>query len=80
MKDRPVIFNGDEYEEQLYAKAVEFTLLHTTMGAAKLQRHLKCSYWMASGIVQRMENEGVVTEPDWSCVRTVILGGSDASK
>ena len=76
MKERLVIISEDD----LYAKAVEFTLFHTTMGAAKLQRHLKCSYWMASGIVQRMENEGVVTEPDWSGIRTVTHGGSDASK
>lgn len=79
MKERPVIFN-EENEEQLYIMALEFTLLHATMGAAKLQRELKCSYWMASGIVQRMENEGVVTAPHWNGVRTVIHGGSDASK
>ncbi|CAH3556073.1 hypothetical protein AI2795V1_1039 [Serratia marcescens] len=80
MKERPVIFNGDEDEEQLYTKAVEFTRLLATIGVAKLQRELKCSYWMASGITQRMENEGVVTAPAWNGVRTVIHGGSDARK
>lgn len=78
MKERPVIFSEDE--EQLYIRAVEFTLLHATMGAAKLQRELKCSYWMARGIAQRMENEGMITAPHWNGVRTVIHGGSDASK
>lgn len=80
MKERPVIFNDDEDEERLYIRAVEFTLLHATIGAAKIQRELKCSYWMASGIVQRMENEGMITAPHWNGVRTVIHGGSDASK
>ena len=78
MKERPVIFNEDE--DRLYDKAVEFTQLHACMGAAKLQRELKCSYWMASGLIQRMENERVVTAPGWNGVRTVIHGGSDASK
>ena len=76
MKERPVIIS----EGDLYAKAVEFTLRHTTMGTAKIQRHLKCSYWMASAIVQRMENEGMITAPHWNGVRTVIHVGSDASK
>ncbi|HGM5832564.1 TPA: DNA translocase FtsK [Serratia marcescens] len=78
MKERPVIFNEDD--EQLYAKAVEFTRLLATMGVAKLQRELKCSYWMAHEIILKMERDGIVTEPGWNGVRTVVHGGSDASK
>lgn len=78
MKERPVMPANNE--EQLYAKAAEFTRMHACMFAAKLQRELKCSYWMASGLIQRMENEGIVTAPAWNGVRTVIHGGSDASK
>ncbi|EJA2551635.1 hypothetical protein OHN11_09755 [Serratia marcescens] len=69
-----------EIDDRLYSEAVEFTRMHACMGVAKLQRELKCSYWMASGLIQRMENERIVTAPDWNGVRTVIHGGSDASK
>ncbi|CAI1214652.1 Ftsk gamma domain [Serratia liquefaciens] len=78
MKERPVIFNEDD--EKMYAKAVEFTRLHAFMGATKLQRELKCSYWMAHGIIMEMERTGIVTAPGRNGVRTVIHGGSDAGK
>ncbi|CAI1104479.1 DNA translocase FtsK [Serratia ficaria] len=78
MKERPVIFSEDE--EQLYAKAVEFTRMHACVWVAQLQRHLRIGYYRAAWLIERMQKEGVITATAWNGVSTVIHGGSDASK
>ncbi|WP_410001203.1 DNA translocase FtsK [Serratia quinivorans] len=66
--------------DPLYAKAVEFTRLGATIGAARIQMEFKVGYNRAEWLIERMQEEGVATAPAWNGIRTVIHGGSDASK
>lgn len=45
-----------------------------------IQRHFSIGFNRAAWLIERMQEEGVVTAPAWNGIRTVIHGGSDASK
>ncbi|MDX7082526.1 DNA translocase FtsK [Serratia marcescens] len=69
-----------EIDDLLYNEAVEFARLHASIGIAAIQRHFRIGFNRALWLIERMQEEGVVTAPGWNGIRTVIHGGSDASK
>lgn len=71
---------ASEINDPLYAKVVEFTRLGATIGVARIQMEFKVGYNRAEWLIKRMQEEGIVTDHAWNGVRTVIHGGSDASK
>ena len=71
---------ASEIDDRLYSEAVEFARLHASIGIAAIQRHFRIGFNRAAWLIERMQEEGVVTTPGWNGVRTVIHGGSDARK
>lgn len=69
-----------EIDDRLYSEAVEFVRQHACVWVAQLQRHFRIGFNRAAWLIERMQEEGVVTAPAWNGIRTVIHGGSDASK
>ncbi|HAT4916106.1 TPA: morphogenetic protein [Serratia marcescens] len=72
--------NPSEIDDRLYSEAVEFARLHASIGIVAIQRHFSIGFNRAAWLIERMQEEGVVTAPAWNGIRTVIHGGSDASK
>ncbi|BEL75317.1 DNA translocase FtsK [Serratia marcescens] len=71
---------ASEIDDRLYSDAVEFARMHASIGIVAIQRHFRIGFNRAAWLIERMQEEGVVTAPAWNGIRTVIHGGSDASK
>lgn len=59
-KDEPVEINEDDGK---YAAAVEIVLKHRIASASFLQRRLGIGYNRAASLIERMERDGIVSEP-----------------
>lgn len=68
------LIGGDSpAEDPLYENAVLLVRTDNRVSASYLQRELELSYYMASQYIERMEKDGVISEPDdLSGARTVI--------
>ncbi len=59
--------------EALYPAAVEFTLQRTQISSALLQRQFRIGYRRALALLDRMESEGIVSAPNGTKPRTVLV-------
>ncbi|MEO1193635.1 MAG: DNA translocase FtsK [Pseudomonadota bacterium] len=65
---------GDEEGDQLYRQAVELVIQHKKASTSFVQRHLQIGYNRAARLVERMENEGIVSPANHVGKREVYGG------
>ena len=67
---------GLDFEEndvdELYSKAVEIVLENQKVSTSFIQRYLQIGYNRAARIVEKMEKDGIITEPNNSGKREVL--------
>ncbi|MFN7056197.1 DNA translocase FtsK 4TM domain-containing protein [Hyphomonas sp.] len=66
--------NGDE-DEELFAQAVQIVVRDQRASTSYLQRRLKVGYNKAAGLIDRLEEEGVISAPNHAGKREVLGGG-----
>jgi S-DNA-T family DNA segregation ATPase FtsK/SpoIIIE len=59
----------------LYDRAVNIVLRDRKCSTSYIQRRLSIGYNKAASIVERMEQEGVVSQPNHSGKREILVGG-----
>ena len=69
-----------EIDDRFYSEVVEFTRLHAKIGVPEIQRHFRIGFNRAAWLIERMQEEGVITAPAWNGVRTVIHGGEHSQE
>ncbi|MPZ58114.1 MAG: cell division protein FtsK [Rhizobiales bacterium] len=62
----------------LYQQAVQIVLRDKKASTSYIQRRLQIGYNRAASIMERMENEGVVGQPNHAGKREILLGGDNA--
>src|ERR1700677_5065312 len=70
----PTGAEGDESGD-LYDRAVAIVLRDKKCSTSYVQRRLSVGYNKAASLVERMEKEGVVSAPNHSGKRTILVGG-----
>ena len=65
-------FGNDNGEEDLYRQAVEIVRTDKKASTSYVQRKLRIGYNRAANLIERMEQEGVVTKQDHVGRREVI--------
>lgn len=76
IKEEEIIqFNNEEEEidDELYEKAVSIVEMTGYGSTSMIQRKLKIGYNRAARLIERMEEEGIVSPPDGSKPRKVLL-------
>jgi S-DNA-T family DNA segregation ATPase FtsK/SpoIIIE len=76
-KDTPVFDKGEmgaggDSDDELYRQAVQIVRTDKKASTSYIQRKLRLGYNRAAMLIERMEDEGVVTPPDRVGRRTVI--------
>lgn len=71
--------SGGEGEElaDLYDRAVAIVLRDKKCSTSYVQRRLSIGYNKAASLVERMEKEGIVSAPNHSGKRMILVGGGD---
>lgn len=67
----------DEHQDGQYAKAVEIVKKEGKASTSHIQRRLAIGYNRASRLIERMEQDGIVSPADHVGKRTVYKGGDD---
>jgi S-DNA-T family DNA segregation ATPase FtsK/SpoIIIE len=62
----------------LYQQAVQIVVRDKKASTSYIQRRLQIGYNKAASIMERMENEGVVGQPNHAGKREILLGGEEA--
>jgi S-DNA-T family DNA segregation ATPase FtsK/SpoIIIE len=62
----------------LYQQAVQIVLRDKKASTSYIQRRLQIGYNRAASIMERMEQEGVVGQPNHAGKREILVGGEDA--
>jgi S-DNA-T family DNA segregation ATPase FtsK/SpoIIIE len=65
---------GDK-DEDLYAQAITVVLRDRRASTSYLQRRLKVGYNKAASLIERLEEEGVVSAPNHAGKRTILAPG-----
>jgi S-DNA-T family DNA segregation ATPase FtsK/SpoIIIE len=71
-RDGPDEFGGGGSEDELYSQAVALVVRERKCSVSFVQRHLQIGYNRSARIVERMEQEGVVTPANHAGKREVI--------
>ena len=58
--------------DELYGKAIEIIIEQQKVSTSFIQRYLQIGYNRAARIVEKMEEDGYITEPNQSGKRSVI--------
>ncbi len=69
---------GDE-DEGLFAQAVQIVVRDQRASTSYLQRRLKVGYNKAAGLIDRLEEEGVISAPNHAGKREVLAGGKQSA-
>jgi S-DNA-T family DNA segregation ATPase FtsK/SpoIIIE len=59
----------------LYQQAVQIVMRDQKASTSYIQRRLQIGYNRAASIMERMEHEGVVGQPNHSGKREILMGG-----
>ena len=68
---------GSEGEGDLYQQAVQIVLRDRKASTSYIQRRLQIGYNRAASIMERMEQEGIVGQPNHAGKREILVGGDD---
>ncbi len=68
---------GDGKGDNLYADAVRVAVEENRISTSLLQRKLSVGYSRAAKMIDRMQSEGIVSAPDGSKPRTVLITADD---
>jgi S-DNA-T family DNA segregation ATPase FtsK/SpoIIIE len=66
-----------EGEDKLYRQAVEVVMRHRKASTSFVQRQLQLGYNRAARLVERMENEGLVSAPNHVGKRDILVERED---
>ncbi|MBY9065908.1 DNA translocase FtsK 4TM domain-containing protein [Hyphomonas sp. WL0036] len=70
---------GDE-DEGLFAQAIQIVVRDQRASTSYLQRRLKVGYNKAAGLIDRLEEEGIISAPNHAGKREVLAGGNGGGK
>jgi S-DNA-T family DNA segregation ATPase FtsK/SpoIIIE len=68
---------GAEGEGDLYQQAVQIVIRDRKASTSYIQRRLQIGYNRAASIMERMEDEGVVGQPNHAGKREILVGGGE---
>ena len=71
---------GSDDDEGLFAQAVQIVVRDQRASTSYLQRRLKVGYNKAAGLIDRLEEEGVISAPNHAGKREVLAGGGGSGK
>src|SRR5207237_9327939 len=79
------VFNATGIDEagdatDLYQQAVQVVLRDKKASTSYIQRRLQIGYNRAASIMERMENEGVVGQPNHAGKREILLEGANEER
>ena len=70
----------DETEEEtdpLYAEAVEFVLDSNKASISSVQRKLRVGYNRAANLIEKMQDDGIVSEPNPNGSREILVANAE---
>jgi DNA segregation ATPase FtsK/SpoIIIE, S-DNA-T family len=71
---------GASESSDLYSQAVQIVLRDRKASTSYIQRRLQIGYNRAASIMERMEQEGVVGQPNHAGKREILIGGEDSER
>ena len=71
--DLPVGADGEKADDPKYADAVRIAIEEKRISTSLLQRKLEVGYSRAAKLIDRMQSEGIVSPPDGSKPRTILI-------
>jgi S-DNA-T family DNA segregation ATPase FtsK/SpoIIIE len=71
---------GSDDDEGLFSQAVQIVVRDQRASTSYLQRRLKVGYNKAAGLIDRLEEEGVISAPNHAGKREVLAGGGGNGK
>jgi DNA segregation ATPase FtsK/SpoIIIE, S-DNA-T family len=71
---------GTSEGSDLYSQAVQIVLRDRKASTSYIQRRLQIGYNRAASIMERMEQEGVVGQPNHAGKREILIGGEDSER
>jgi S-DNA-T family DNA segregation ATPase FtsK/SpoIIIE len=82
-EDDAAVFDGSAMgmagdATDLYQQAVQIVMRDRKASTSYIQRRLQIGYNRAASIMERMEQEGVVGQPNHAGKREILMGGEDA--
>ena len=69
----PVGENGGDKSDNKYADAVRIAIEEKRVSTSLLQRKLEVGYSRAAKLIDRMQSEGIVSPPDGSKPRAILI-------
>ncbi|EFX83896.1 hypothetical protein DAPPUDRAFT_239451 [Daphnia pulex] len=75
-KEAPWGDTAEEGQDNLYRQAVEVVLRHQKASTSFVQRQLQIGYNRAARLIERMENEGIISPANHSGKRELLSGAS----
>lgn len=73
IKDVKVAKDHDDFEDDMLPQAIELTLESDTISTSMIQRKLRVGYARAGRIIDEMEEKGIISGPEGSKPRRVLL-------
>lgn len=73
IKDVKVAKDNDDFEDDMLPQAIELTLESDTISTSMIQRKLRVGYARAGRIIDEMEEKGIISGPEGSKPRRVLL-------
>jgi S-DNA-T family DNA segregation ATPase FtsK/SpoIIIE len=71
---------GQSEGGDLYAQAVQIVTRDRKASTSYIQRRLQIGYNRAASLMERMENEGIVGQPNHAGKREILVGGEDEER
>jgi len=68
---------GGAESADLYQQAVQIVVRDRKASTSYIQRRLQLGYNRAASLIERMEKEGVVGQPNHAGKREILVGGED---
>lgn len=74
-----ILGTGGDDDEDLFSQAVQIVIRDQRASTSYLQRRLKVGYNKAAGLIDRLEEEGVISAPNHAGKREVLAGGKQSA-
>jgi S-DNA-T family DNA segregation ATPase FtsK/SpoIIIE len=77
IKENKSAIDDEEYDDDMLPRAIEIAYENGTISTSQLQRKLRLGYSRAGRIIDEMEERGIISGPDGSKPRKVLMNRSD---